>query len=80
MTTAALTFHARPRTGGIVRPKNGRTAVTAVDVLAGLANVIRPLALTGGILAVGVFCPADASAEPPMVFTETGVTAAMTPE
>ena len=46
-STAALTFHARPRTGGIVRPKNGRTAVTAVDVLAGLANVIRPLALTG---------------------------------
>lgn len=63
MTTAAPTFHRRPKAAGRVKPKTGRTAVNAVDLIAASAFVVRPVALAGAILAVAAALPAQARAD-----------------
>jgi hypothetical protein len=62
MTT--VTFHRRTKPVGRIRPKTGRTGVTAVDVIAASVVVIRPLCISAALVAAAVWWPAPSHADP----------------
>jgi hypothetical protein len=61
MTT--VTFHRRTKPARRVRPKTGRTRVSAVDVIAASAFVIRPVCVSAALIAAVVMWPGRAHAD-----------------